>query len=166
MADEAPSCSKAWQEWDAGLAKADAEFRERQLLSATQVGKTQHLMNQIKDDDRYMIVYPNHPPQEAKVKDPAPETHVRKRLGQLPRTLEHAEKILAEYKAEVLYNNDVVVSMWYLTWEHGFMGQGYGYQNKEKAFVRAATFILLWSAGFDVSSSDHLASHWAAKETS
>ena len=57
---KAPSCSKAWQEWDAGLAKADAEFRERRLLSSTQSGKTQHLMNQIRDDDRYMIVYPKY----------------------------------------------------------------------------------------------------------
>ena len=102
---------------------------------------------------------------DAKVADVEADVAPRKRLGQLPRTLEDAEEILAEYEAEVLYNDDVVVSMWYLTWQHGFMGQGYGYQDKEKAFVRAATFVVLWSAGFDTSSSDHLAAHWAAKET-
>ena len=95
----------------------------------------------------------------------AGKTHARKTLSRFPRTLEDAEKVLSDHGAEVLYNDDPVIDMWYLTWEHGFMGQGYRRQDKDKAFVRAATFVILWSAGFEVSYSDHLASHWAAKET-
>ena len=81
--------------------------------------------------------------------------------ARLPRTSKEITFTLLDNDVDVNYNDDEVVQMWYLTWEHGFMGLSYCKDDEEKARQHAAVFVHLWKLGIDCSDADHLAAYWA-----